>query len=66
MHPRSQNDVQMHRLFRQASIAAAGDCVLPIEKSFVGELNHVADNVTNDARETKWILDNDFQYHMYM
>ena len=50
MHPRSQNDVQMHR---QASIAAARDCVLPIAKSFVSELNYVDDNVTDDARETK-------------
>ena len=64
MHPRFQSDVQMHRLFRQASIAAARDCVLPIEKSFVNELNYVDDNVTNDARETKWILDSNFQYHM--
>ena len=53
MHPRFQSDVQIHRLFRQASIAAARDCVLPIQKSFVNELNYVDDNVTNDARETK-------------
>ena len=61
MHSRFQSDVQMHRLFRQASIAAARDCVLPIQKSFVDELNYVDDNVTNNARETDRILDSGFQ-----